>query len=79
MAIAWYLLDADMGKEGLQGACFHCLDAMEEEEHMPFPECFVPQDGAADGACTNCVYLYGGHECTHYDGEPATLQWTVCG
>ena len=78
MAMAWYLLGENSGLSHTEGPCFHCMDAMDEEEYIPFPECFVPQDSAADGACTNCVYLYGGHECSHYDGERAVLEWTFC-
>lgn len=75
IAVAWYLLDPGAGSDDEEAACYRCrLDFAAPDGDRPFPECFVPQDMAAMGACTNCWYWDEGQACSHRrDGSSVNL------
>lgn len=59
--MAWYLLA--QRKEPGRGI-WHCFSCSDIDAIGPFRECFVPQVEEALGACTNCLFVGRGDQCT---------------
>lgn len=66
--LAWYLFDPGVSME--MEKCGHCQVAGDRD--MVFRECVVPQDSAAGGACTNCLFRFEGVGCCHRLGAEET-------
>lgn len=61
--MAWYLLDRRVEPEAGAGHG-HCYSCGDIDGLGPFRECFVPQATEAMGACTNCVFVGQGDQCS---------------
>lgn len=62
-AMAWYLFDQGTAAEpGTRGG--HCYSCADMDGLGPFCECFVPQVAEAMGACTNCLFVGEGAQCS---------------
>lgn len=69
--LAWYLFDP-----GVSTATEKCGCCQLSEDHdLVFRECVVPQDSAAGGACTNCLFRFEGAGCSHRI-EARRILWT---
>ena len=63
-AMAWYLLDQRVEPQPGGGRHGHCHSCEDIDGLGPFRECFAPQAREAMGACTNCLFVGQGDQCS---------------